>query len=99
MATLNDFALISFTFLLSPHTLIISASLLPAPLCNMTDSSANATVWDTKTQQFHGGQDWKFLNNFVEDFSVTTNLLGTPVKALNAARDAVRLEHSSMTCV
>ncbi|KAF9362682.1 hypothetical protein BGX34_005692 [Mortierella sp. NVP85] len=59
----------------------------------MTDSSANATVWDTKTQQFHGGQDWKFLNNFVEDFSVTTNLLGTPVKALNAARDAIATCH------
>ncbi|KAF9192186.1 hypothetical protein BGZ51_006160 [Haplosporangium sp. Z 767] len=51
--------------------------------------SDNTTVWDTKTQQFHGGQDWKFLDNFIEDFSVTTNLLGTPVKALQAARDAV----------
>ncbi|KAF9163551.1 hypothetical protein DFQ26_002400 [Actinomortierella ambigua] len=53
----------------------------------------NTTVWDTKTQQFHGGQDWKFLNNFVEDFSVTTNLLGTPVKALQAARDAITTCH------
>lgn len=58
----------------------------------MTTPSATTSVWDTKTQQFHGGQDWKFLDNFVEDFSVTTNFLGTPVKALNAARDAVRLE-------
>ncbi|KAF9138550.1 hypothetical protein BGX30_009032 [Mortierella sp. GBA39] len=55
--------------------------------------AANTTVWDTKTQQFHGGQDWKFLNNFVEDFSVTTNCLGTPVKAINAARDAVATCH------
>ncbi|KAF9975439.1 hypothetical protein BGZ65_008249 [Modicella reniformis] len=59
----------------------------------MTDSSANTTVWDTKTQQFHGGQDWKFLHNFVEDFSVTTNWLGTPVKALKAARDAIDTCH------
>jgi len=46
-------------------------------------------VWDAKTQQYHGGQEWKFLNNFVEDFSVTTNGLGTPQIALQAAKDAV----------
>lgn len=46
-------------------------------------------VWDTKTQTFHGGQEHSFISNFVEDFSVTTNYLGTPKKALEAAREAV----------
>jgi hypothetical protein len=31
------------------------------------------------------------LNNFVEDFSVTTNALGTPKAALEAAKEAVSL--------
>ncbi|RUP47768.1 hypothetical protein BC936DRAFT_145351 [Jimgerdemannia flammicorona] len=48
-----------------------------------------ATVWDTKTQTYHGGQEYRFINNFVEDFSVTTNYLGAPKPALEAARDAV----------
>jgi len=48
-------------------------------------------VWDAKTQQYHGGQEWKFLNNFVEDFSVTTNGLGTPKYALQAAKEAVSI--------
>jgi len=51
----------------------------------------NRGTWDSKTQTFHGGQDWKFLDNFVSDFSVTTNPLGPPVHALEAARDAVNL--------
>jgi len=42
------------------------------------------------TQTYHGGQDWRNIGNFIEDFSVTTNGLGTPVKALEAARKAVR---------
>lgn len=46
-------------------------------------------VWDSKTQTFHGGQEHRFINNFVEDFSVTTNYLGTPRKALEAAKEAV----------
>lgn len=41
------------------------------------------------TQTYHGGQDWRGLDNFMEDFSVTTNGLGTPVGALEAARKAV----------
>ncbi|KAI8366088.1 pyridoxal phosphate-dependent transferase [Radiomyces spectabilis] len=48
-----------------------------------------ANVWDTTTQTFHGGQEHRYLNNFVEDFSVTTNYLGTPKKALQAAHDAL----------
>ncbi|KAI9597542.1 pyridoxal phosphate-dependent transferase [Syncephalis fuscata] len=51
------------------------------------------TVWDAKTQQFHGGQDWKFLANFKEDFSVTTNGLGTPKPALAAAQQALNQCH------
>ncbi|OMJ24190.1 putative threonine-phosphate decarboxylase [Smittium culicis] len=49
----------------------------------------NVQVWDQKVQQFHGGQEWKFVNNFIDDFSVTTNALGTPKDALKAATDAV----------
>lgn len=49
-------------------------------------------VWDSKTQTFHGGQEHRFIQNFVEDFSVTTNYLGTPRKALEAAREAVSIE-------
>ena len=54
-----------------------------------TTTTENEGVWDSKNQQFHGGQDWKFLDNFVEDFSVTTNPLGTPKAALEAAKEAV----------
>lgn len=50
-----------------------------------------AAVWDAKTQTFHGGQEHRFIKNFVEDFSVTTNYLGTPKKALEAAKEAVNI--------
>ncbi|KAG1051236.1 hypothetical protein G6F43_006544 [Rhizopus delemar] len=50
-------------------------------------------VWDTKTQTFHGGQEHRFIENFVEDFSVTTNYLGTPEKALEAAKEAINDIH------
>lgn len=46
------------------------------------------------TQTFHGGQDWMHLPNFVEDFSVTTNGLGTPEGAMQAAQKAVSDEDS-----
>ncbi|KAM3567865.1 hypothetical protein VYU27_009998 [Nannochloropsis oceanica] len=49
----------------------------------------NQGRWDRTTQTYHGGQDWRNIGNFIEDFSVTTNGLGTPVKALEAARKAV----------
>ncbi|RIA99224.1 pyridoxal phosphate-dependent transferase [Glomus cerebriforme] len=55
----------------------------------MTTVKENEEVWDTKVQQFHGGQDWQFLDNFVEDFSVTTNALGTPKVALEASKEAL----------
>ena len=44
-------------------------------------------VWDQKTQTFHAGQEWKFIPNYVEDFSVTTNALGTPESGLAAASE------------
>eukprot|EP00906_Rhabdomonas_costata_P018651 RCo027211 len=46
-------------------------------------------VWDQKTQTFHAGQEWKFIPNYVEDFSVTTNALGTPESGLAAASEVV----------
>ncbi|KAI9273693.1 pyridoxal phosphate-dependent transferase [Sporodiniella umbellata] len=52
-----------------------------------------AQVWDTKTQTFHGGQEHRFIENFIEDFSVTTNYLGTPPKALKAAKEAMNQIH------
>mmetsp|Transcript_30100 Transcript_30100/g.44009 ORF Transcript_30100/g.44009 Transcript_30100/m.44009 type:complete len:398 (+) Transcript_30100:258-1451(+) len=36
----------------------------------------------------HGGQEWRQCQNFVEDFSVTTNGMGPPVSAVAAARSA-----------
>lgn len=56
-------------------------------------SKDSSQVWDAQAQQYHGGQDWAHLPNFVEDFSVTTNSLGTPVKALERARDAISTIH------
>ncbi|CAM0138139.1 hypothetical protein VKS41_001371 [Umbelopsis sp. WA50703] len=50
-------------------------------------------TWDTKTQTFHGGQEHRFIQNFVEDFSVTTNYLGTPKAALEAAKDSISTCH------
>lgn len=64
-------------------------------LADKTTTTTANNVWDTKTQTFHGGQEHRFINNFVEDFSVTTNYLGTPKKALEAAREAV----SYLLCV
>ncbi|KAI7854414.1 pyridoxal phosphate-dependent transferase [Circinella umbellata] len=59
----------------------------------LADNTKKTEVWDTKTQAFHGGQEHRFLDNFVEDFSVTTNYLGTPRKALEAAREAISEVH------
>lgn len=64
-------------------------------LADKTTTTTANNVWDTKTQTFHGGQEHRFINNFVEDFSVTTNYLGTPKKALEAAKEAV----SYLLCV
>jgi len=46
------------------------------------------------TQQPHGGQEWSSIANFKEDFSVTTNYLGPPVKAIAACGSALaEVEH------
>jgi histidinol-phosphate/aromatic aminotransferase/cobyric acid decarboxylase-like protein len=45
--------------------------------------------WDKKTQTFHAGQDWSTLTNYVEDFGVTTNALGTPASGAAAALKAL----------
>lgn len=38
---------------------------------------------------FHGGQEWVALDTYIEDLSVTTNGLGPPIGAVQAARDAI----------
>ena len=63
--------------------MMISITLLCVYLNLMTMASCRTT------QTYHGGQDWRNIGNFVEDFSVTTNGLGTPKAALAAAKKAV----------
>lgn len=42
----------------------------------------------------HGGQEWRHISNFVNDFSVTTNSRGPPDSALEAARNELaQIEH------
>lgn len=54
----------------------------------------DATNWDLDTQQPHGGQEWNTIPNFVEDFSVTTNYLGPPMRAISACGLALQdVEH------
>eukprot|EP00922_Rhytidocystis_sp_ex-Travisia-forbesii_P050987 GHVS01075725.1.p1 GENE.GHVS01075725.1~~GHVS01075725.1.p1 ORF type:complete len:478 (-),score=104.80 GHVS01075725.1:581-1927(-) len=59
---------------------------------NNTDKSTTTANcrWNSKTQTPHGGQEWRSLSNYIEDFSVTTNPLGTPLSALSAATAAVQ---------
>merc|ERR550514_2566173 len=57
-------------------------------------SKVQAQNWDLETQQPHGGQEWSSIPNFVEDFSVTTNFLGPPKRALMACGTAIHeIEH------
>lgn len=56
-------------------------------------NEGNKATWDLKTQTYHGGQDWRGLNHFVEDFSVTTNGLGTPKPAMEKAKEAINHMH------
>lgn len=46
-------------------------------------------LWDTETQEVHGGQTWRSCDNFIADFSVTTNAFGPPSSAVQAAHDAL----------
>ena len=42
----------------------------------------------------HGGQEWRHISNFINDFSVTTNSRGPPESALIAARNELdQIEH------
>ena len=52
-------------------------------------SAGDNISWDEEVQTYHGGQEWAHLENFKEDFSVTTNTLGSPKAAIEAARAAV----------
>ncbi len=47
--------------------------------------SEEKQIWDSNTQTFHGGQDWRLVSNYKEDFSVTTNPLGIPKKGRSIA--------------
>lgn len=51
----------------------------------------DCTNWDLNAQQPHGGQEWSSIENFVEDFSVTTNFAGPPWKAVACA--SASLQH------
>ena len=45
-------------------------------------------------QATHGGQEWRHIANFINDFSVTTNSRGPPDSALEAARSELdNIEH------
>ncbi|KAJ2671469.1 hypothetical protein IWW42_003428 [Coemansia sp. RSA 1085] len=57
------------------------------------NSTSKSGPWDAKLQQFHGGQDWVGMDNFVEDFSVTTNAFGMPPSAEQAAIQAISQAH------
>ncbi|PVU98511.1 hypothetical protein BB560_005656 [Smittium megazygosporum] len=54
----------------------------------VSSSSQEKPVYDKNVQQFHGGQDWTLMDNFIEDFSVTTNFQGTPKSALEAVTNS-----------
>jgi len=55
---------------------------------------ATAQKWKPKVQTYHGGQDWKECENYVADFSVTTNCLGCPQSGIDAVKKSVELiEH------
>lgn len=56
------------------------------------------TLWDTSTQEPHGGQTWRHLSNFLCDFSVTTNALGPPDASLEAAQKALPSIHHYPPC-
>ncbi|KAJ2827208.1 hypothetical protein GGI24_002708 [Coemansia furcata] len=58
-----------------------------------TKPVASSGPWDAKLQQFHGGQEWAQLSNFVEDFSVTTNPFGMPQGAKQAATHSIEHSH------
>jgi histidinol-phosphate/aromatic aminotransferase/cobyric acid decarboxylase-like protein len=54
-----------------------------------TSPSKSEQIWNSKLQEYHGGQDWSHLPNLIDDFSVTTNGLGTPQGALAALKASI----------
>merc|ERR1719262_1176850 len=71
-----------------------SKASIASPRIQALNASWDSTNWDLDTQQPHGGQEWSSIPNFSEDFSVTTNYLGPPVKAISACGVAMgEVEH------
>lgn len=66
----------------------------PAPkngACGSDGKNWDCTNWDLNTQQPHGGQEWSTMGgDFKEDFSVTTNFMGPPWKAVTAAASSLQ---------
>eukprot|EP01084_Bolivina_argentea_P148327 259349_1 len=61
-----------------------------ASLLNMNEETE---LKNDKELKKHGGQDWK-MTNYVEDFSVTTNALSTPLSGINAIKESiVNIDH------
>jgi histidinol-phosphate/aromatic aminotransferase/cobyric acid decarboxylase-like protein len=57
-------------------------------------SAESPTVKLGVGQAPHGGQEWRHISNFVNDFSVTTNAMGPPSPALRAAKNELdNIEH------
>jgi len=75
---------------LSPKT---SPKMTPLQKLKAQPGTWDATAWDLNTQQPHGGQEWSSLDNFCEDFSVTTNCMGPPWAAISAATAALQHLH------
>ena len=72
----------------------MNSNLVAADVHDMTQAkfaaiSACTQVADDHVTTPHGGQEWRQCSTFIEDFSVTTNGMGTPERALQAARSAV----------
>jgi len=62
---------------------------------SLTACKWDATNWDLNVQQPHGGQEWAGMGaKFVEDFSVTTNFMGPPWRAVASCSAALQhIEH------
>eukprot|EP00189_Rhodosorus_marinus_P009261 CAMPEP_0184753520 /NCGR_PEP_ID=MMETSP0315-20130426/44145_1 /TAXON_ID=101924 /ORGANISM="Rhodosorus marinus, Strain UTEX LB 2760" /LENGTH=352 /DNA_ID=CAMNT_0027232901 /DNA_START=52 /DNA_END=1113 /DNA_ORIENTATION=+ len=55
----------------------------------MGGANGAVNLWDTETQEVHGGQTWRLCEEFVEDFSVTTNPLGPPTSAMEVVKEVL----------
>jgi len=76
----------------SVHTLLRQS----VPQAGRPKGVLQTQVADNDVTTPHGGQDWRQCSNYVEDFSVTTNGLGTPASGITqAARPFSRCELGS----